>query len=140
MPIGRSKVRTRVESPTPSARTASSLFAWYVLTSRDAPSSWSRATKPSVWVYRNSTGAGGAARPSVVGACRRLTSAFMSWLLGLRSVARLGTLPSVVVQDRADATGLGEQRVAAVAEQVEVEGLVRLPLVVALDLDRDRFR
>src|SRR5262249_20100637 len=46
---------------------------------------------------------------------------------------------SIVVQDRADAAVPGEQRVAAVAEQVEVERLVGLPLVVALDLDGDRL-
>jgi hypothetical protein len=48
--------------------------------------------------------------------------------------------PSVVVQDRAEAAVLGEQRIAAVAEQVQVERLVGLPLAVALDFDRDRLR
>src|SRR4051812_13543061 len=46
----------------------------------------------------------------------------------------------VVVQDRADAAVPGEQRVAAEPEQVQIERLVRLPLVVALDLNRDRLR
>src|SRR5262245_54111566 len=55
-----------------------------------------------------------------------------------RAVCGLATL--VVVQDRAGATVLGEQRVAAVAEQVEVEVLVRLLLAVAIDLDRDGLR
>src|SRR6266540_5461292 len=45
--------------------------------------------------------------------------------------SRLG----VVVQDRADATILGEQRIAAVAEQVQVERLVGLLLAVAVDDD-----
>src|SRR5262249_9809629 len=48
--------------------------------------------------------------------------------------------PSVVVEDRANATVLREQRVAAVAEQVQIEVLVRLPLAVALHLDGDRLR
>ncbi len=47
---------------------------------------------------------------------------------------------SIVVQDRGHASVLGEQGVAAEAEQVEVERLVGLPLVVALDLDGDRLR
>jgi len=47
---------------------------------------------------------------------------------------------SIVVEDRADATILGEQRIAAVAEQVQVERLVRFLLAVALDFDRDRLR
>src|SRR5207253_10235446 len=47
---------------------------------------------------------------------------------------------SIVVQDRADAAVLGEQRVAAVAEQVQIEGLVGLLRVVTLDFDRDRLR
>jgi hypothetical protein len=47
---------------------------------------------------------------------------------------------SIVIQDRADATILAEQRIAAVAEQVQVERLVGLLLVVALDFDRDRLR
>jgi hypothetical protein len=44
---------------------------------------------------------------------------------------------SIIVQNRANAAALGEQRVAAVAEQVEVERLVGLLLAVALDLDGD---
>ena len=44
---------------------------------------------------------------------------------------------SIVVQDRAEAAVLGEQRVAAVAEQVPVERLVGLLLAVALDFDGD---
>src|SRR5687767_11272378 len=47
---------------------------------------------------------------------------------------------SIVVQDHAGAAVLGEQRVAAVAEQVEVERLVGLLLAVALDLDGDSLR
>ena len=46
----------------------------------------------------------------------------------------------VVVQDRAHAAGSREQRVAAAVEQLQVERLVRLPLLVALYLNRDRFR
>jgi hypothetical protein len=46
----------------------------------------------------------------------------------------------IVVQDRADAPALGEQRVAAVAEQVEVERLIGRLLVVALELDGDGLR
>src|SRR5262249_10140380 len=45
--------------------------------------------------------------------------------------------PSVVVQDRAEGAVLGEQRVAAEPEQVEVERLVGLLLAVTLDFDRD---
>ena len=52
-----------------------------------------------------------------------------------REVSRTAT--SVVVQDRADTAVLGEQRVAAVAEQVEVERLVSLLLAVVLDFDGD---
>ncbi len=40
----------------------------------------------------------------------------------------------------AEAALLGEQRIAAEAEQVEVERLVGLPLVVALPFDGDRLR
>src|SRR5262249_45211046 len=47
---------------------------------------------------------------------------------------------SVVVQNRANAAALGEQRVAAVAEQVEVEVLVGLLLAVAVDRDGDGLR
>src|SRR5436305_87500 len=49
------------------------------------------------------------------------------------------TARSVVVQDRADAAILGEQRAAAVAEQIQVEVLVGLLLAVAVDDDRDRL-
>jgi len=49
-------------------------------------------------------------------------------------------VPSVVVQDRADATVLGERRTAAEIEQVEVKRLAGLPLAVALDFDRDGLR
>ena len=52
---------------------------------------------------------------------------------------RAGRLPSIVVQDRAEAAVLGEERIAAVAEQVEVERLVGL-LAVALDFDGDGLR
>src|SRR5262249_6333432 len=44
---------------------------------------------------------------------------------------------SIVVQDRAEAAVLREQRIAAEAEKVEVERLVGLLLGVALDLDGD---
>jgi hypothetical protein len=47
---------------------------------------------------------------------------------------------SIIVQDRAEAAILGEERIAAVAEQVEVERLVGLLLAVALDFDRDCLR
>src|SRR5262245_5327375 len=47
--------------------------------------------------------------------------------------------PSIVVQDRAEAILL-EQRIAAEAEQVEVERLVGLLLAVAVDFDGDRLR
>ena len=43
----------------------------------------------------------------------------------------------IVVQDRAEAAVLGEQRVAAAIEQVQVERLVGLLLAVALDCDVD---
>src|SRR5262245_60823488 len=47
---------------------------------------------------------------------------------------------SIVVQDRAEAALLGEQRIAAVVEQVQVERLVGLLLAVALHLDGDGLR
>ena len=46
---------------------------------------------------------------------------------------------SIVVQDRAEATTLGEQRIAAARELVEVERLIGLLLAVALDFDGDRL-
>src|SRR5262245_31508418 len=46
---------------------------------------------------------------------------------------------SIVVQDRADAAALGEQRVTAIAKQVQVKRLVGLLLAVALDFDGDRL-
>src|SRR5262245_5201937 len=46
---------------------------------------------------------------------------------------------AIVVQDRADAAPRLEQRIAAVAGQVQVEGLVRLTPGVAPDFDRDRL-
>ena len=52
-----------------------------------------------------------------------------------RAVCRLAT--SIVVQDRADAAALGEQRIAAVVEQVGVEGLAGLLLGVAFSSDGD---
>ena len=55
-----------------------------------------------------------------------------------RAVSRRET--SIVVEDRAEAAGFGEQRIAAVAEQVQVERLVRLYLAVAVDLDGDCLR
>src|SRR5262249_38220737 len=55
-----------------------------------------------------------------------------------RAVERCGT--SIVVEDRAGAAVLGEQRVASEPEQVEVERLVGLLLAVALDFDGDGLR
>src|SRR5439155_16320831 len=46
----------------------------------------------------------------------------------------------IVVQDRAGAAILGEQRIAAVAGQVQVERLIGLSLGVAIADDRDGFR
>src|SRR5262249_37136827 len=46
---------------------------------------------------------------------------------------------SIVIPDRAHATAPGEQRIAAVAEQIDAERLVRLPLAIAVDRDRDRL-
>src|SRR6266568_7178673 len=46
----------------------------------------------------------------------------------------------VIVQDRAEAATLGEQRIAAVAKQVQVERLIGLLLAVAVHNDRDRLR
>lgn len=46
----------------------------------------------------------------------------------------------VIIQDRADATVLGEQRIAAVAEQVQEERLNGLLLAVALDFVHDCLR
>src|SRR5262245_22187138 len=54
-----------------------------------------------------------------------------------RPVCRLVT--SVVVEDGSGAAALREQGVAAVAEEVEEEVFVGLPLAIALDLDRDRL-
>ena len=50
------------------------------------------------------------------------------------------TSHSIIVQDRADAAVLGEQRIAAEPEQVEVERLIGLLLAVAFDFDGDRLR
>src|SRR5213596_31971 len=47
---------------------------------------------------------------------------------------------SIVVHDRAYAAALGEQRIAAVAEQVQVERLIGLLPIVALDFDGDGLR
>ena len=47
---------------------------------------------------------------------------------------------SIVVQDRADTAVLGEQRITAVAEQVEIKHFVRLLLAVALDFDCNGLR
>src|SRR5437773_5032004 len=47
------------------------------------------------------------------------------------------TVRSIVVQDRAEAATLGEQRVAAVTEQVQVERLLRFLLRVAVYHDGD---
>src|SRR5688500_1869013 len=45
----------------------------------------------------------------------------------------------VVIEDRSGSPGEADERVAAGAEQVDVEALVRLPLLVSLDGDRDRL-
>ncbi len=58
----------------------------------------------------------------------------------LRSAWSASVNRSIVIQDRADAAVLGEQRIAAVAEQVQVEVLVRLLLAVAVDGDGNRLR
>src|SRR6185503_10651051 len=55
-----------------------------------------------------------------------------------RAVERCGA--SVVVEGRAGAAVLGEQRMAAVADQVQEKHLVGLFLAVGLDLDRDGLR
>src|SRR5262245_56309152 len=55
-----------------------------------------------------------------------------------RAGGRCGT--SIVVEDRAEAALLGDQRVTAVAEQVEVERLVGLLLAVAVDDNRNCLR
>jgi hypothetical protein len=58
------------------------------------------------------------------------------WAFLLRITTRRSSLArSIVIQDRAEAAVLGEQRTAAVAEQVQVERLVGLLLAVALDGD-----
>src|SRR5262245_13431807 len=54
--------------------------------------------------------------------------------------ALLRAVPSIIVQDCADAALLGEQRVVAVVKQVQVERLVGLVLAVPLHFDRDRLR
>src|SRR3954453_4469801 len=106
MPIGRSNVRTRGDSPPPAARTASSLFAWYVLTSSDAPRRCSSATNASDWAYRNSTGAGGAVAP---GAGRTFVDTGHSLRLALTVAVAVAL--DVVVADRADPGRVEEGRV-----------------------------
>src|SRR5438309_1435745 len=59
------------------------------------------------------------------------------WPGGEVPLAAPSSLRSIVVPDRAEAALLGEQRIAAVAEQVQVERLVGLLLAVALHHDRD---
>src|SRR3954466_2265962 len=44
---------------------------------------------------------------------------------------------SIIVQNRPEAATLGEQRIAAVAEQVQVERLVALHFAVSRDFDND---
>src|SRR5262249_9986237 len=61
-------------------------------------------------------------------------------ILGECGYTRIVHANLVVVQDCAAAAVLGEQRVAAVAEQVEVKRLVGLLLAVTLDFDGDGFR
>ena len=62
-------------------------------------------------------------------------------LSGKASPARLPLRRElIIVQDRGDAAVLGEQQIAAVAEQIQVEVLVGLLLAVAVDLDGDRLR
>jgi hypothetical protein len=60
--------------------------------------------------------------------------------LAVRTPPAASHARSVIVQDRADAARVGEQRIAAVAEQVEVEGLVRVLLAVVLDFDGEGRR
>ena len=59
---------------------------------------------------------------------------------GFTNSARYGLLPSIVVQDCAEAAVLGELCIATEFEQVEVERLVGLLLAVALDFDGDGLR
>jgi hypothetical protein len=58
---------------------------------------------------------------------------------GAKLQALLRAVASIVVEERAEAALLGEQRIAVV-EQVQVERLVGLLLVVAFDFDGDRLR
>jgi hypothetical protein len=59
----------------------------------------------------------------------------------LHSLPDRVSLPrSIVVEHRAEAAALGQQRIAAVAEQVQVKRLAGLPFAVAFDFDRDRIR
>src|SRR5262245_53007131 len=61
--------------------------------------------------------------------------------LAVRTPPAAGSfLRSIVVEDRAEAALLDEQRIAAEVEQVQVEPLAGFPLVVALDLDGDGLR
>ena len=84
----------------------------------------------SVVLFKFTAAPNGAMRP--VGVARA----------GLRATLRSETMPylSIIVQDRAEAAVLGEQRIAAEVEQVQVDGLVGLLFAVGLDHDRDGFR
>src|SRR5262249_28208907 len=56
------------------------------------------------------------------------------------SVRRPPGRRSVVVEDRAHAAAPGDQRIETAAEQVDEEGLVRLPLAVAVHDSADGLR
>src|SRR5262249_46245537 len=59
--------------------------------------------------------------------------------LAVRAPPAASRSRSIVVEDRAEAAILREPRIAAVAEQVQVERLVGLLLAVAVDDDGDRL-
>src|SRR5262249_18449841 len=104
-------------------------------TRSEAPSLCNTSTKRSVRVYRSSTAAGAAGEALGVLGSPRLTDSTATtagmWLLRQRR--------SIVVENRAHAALPFEHRIAAVAEEVQVERLVDLPLAVAPDVDRDRL-
>jgi len=67
--------------------------------------------------------------------CRKRNGTPADSNLGPRAVGRFRI--SIIAQDGADTAALGNERVAAVAEHVEVEVFVRFLLAVAFDFDRD---
>jgi hypothetical protein len=72
----------------------------------------------------------------VVGLGRAQTPRIHNKRPACRLSYRLATSPSLVVprpNDRADAAILGKQRIAAVAEKIEIERFIRLLLTVAVD-------